>query len=643
MAWPDTYTAVSSGQTAASADMNDIRQLLSGRPWFNVVGYGAILDNGTHTVSEIFGSLAAAQVRYPFLSSLSQDLNWAAFQAAESDARDAGGGEIIIPGPMKSNARFGSGGLFWCYQLMGDTIRVRGTGRYAAMNLDQSNPTALFLMGGNVKGSGLLGDASAWYENEPFGYGADQFVPAVYTPTATIAKGALSTTFSSSGIAANFSAGDWVVIRTGQTYDNSLNNNQPVAEINQCLLVSGSTVYFVYPTQHEYAQEYFISGTAGPTSTSVTANPALFGLTPIDDRIIHDIEIADLSIDMGPAGNTSHVFHGRTINELRYRHVKAVANGWGIDSVGTVRNKRVQDCRWHVRDAVAGAWHFAVDTGCTGGRASGSDFSCDGDEIVQFHVTEAAAGTVIDDNDVQMPVGTTDWPLVNIRSRAEDTTVTNNRINGTPKFNQILADGTTKGGYIHGNTHRSASLPKTAVWVRDGATGWKVGKNRTNGLGVVVANGNDLDDGRIELPIETWTIAQGTPTLVLTAGLTVWSFPGDGATHAIHRNIARLPDEWQAWDVYMDWTNLGAGSGDTGFGISQWMVDETENITSAADVATGSGLIAPPAQNIIKTSKINEVEFANTAGAAHHLRIFRDLGTPANATGIVALYAVRAA
>ncbi len=58
--------------------------------FINVMDYGAIGDGTFHPLSERFSSLINAQVVYPFVTSLDQGIDWAAWQAALNSARGKG-------------------------------------------------------------------------------------------------------------------------------------------------------------------------------------------------------------------------------------------------------------------------------------------------------------------------------------------------------------------------------------------------------------------------------------------------------------------------------------------------------------------------------------------------------------------------
>lgn len=56
---------------------------------YNIKEFGAIGDGNSHSLSSIYGSLAAAQAVYPFVSDLSQEVDWAATQLAINTAYGA--------------------------------------------------------------------------------------------------------------------------------------------------------------------------------------------------------------------------------------------------------------------------------------------------------------------------------------------------------------------------------------------------------------------------------------------------------------------------------------------------------------------------------------------------------------------------
>ena len=61
--------------------------------WFNVQQFGAICDGQSHPLSQKFATLAAAQAVYPFVTSLSQQIDYAALKATSNAAFGADGSE----------------------------------------------------------------------------------------------------------------------------------------------------------------------------------------------------------------------------------------------------------------------------------------------------------------------------------------------------------------------------------------------------------------------------------------------------------------------------------------------------------------------------------------------------------------------
>jgi hypothetical protein len=61
--------------------------------WLNVQQFGAICDGQSHPLSQKFATLAAAQAVYPFVASLSQQIDYAALKATSNAAFGADGSE----------------------------------------------------------------------------------------------------------------------------------------------------------------------------------------------------------------------------------------------------------------------------------------------------------------------------------------------------------------------------------------------------------------------------------------------------------------------------------------------------------------------------------------------------------------------
>jgi len=83
------FTQTGTGAVATTVDAK-LKTMAS------VKDFGAIGDGGTHPLSERYASLAAAQAVYPFVTSLTQTIDWAAIQAA-TNTISSGRGSVYIP------------------------------------------------------------------------------------------------------------------------------------------------------------------------------------------------------------------------------------------------------------------------------------------------------------------------------------------------------------------------------------------------------------------------------------------------------------------------------------------------------------------------------------------------------------------
>lgn len=64
----------------------------------NIKGFGAIGDGLSHPLSERYPTLARAQAVYPFVTSLAQQIDWAATQLALNTATELKVSQVVIPG-----------------------------------------------------------------------------------------------------------------------------------------------------------------------------------------------------------------------------------------------------------------------------------------------------------------------------------------------------------------------------------------------------------------------------------------------------------------------------------------------------------------------------------------------------------------
>ena len=90
--------------------------------WLNVSQFGAICDGQSHPLRQKFATLAAAKVVYPFVSSLSQEIDYASLKSASNTAFGADGAEHGSSNPQANVPLYIPQGI--CY-LGNDTWTIR--------------------------------------------------------------------------------------------------------------------------------------------------------------------------------------------------------------------------------------------------------------------------------------------------------------------------------------------------------------------------------------------------------------------------------------------------------------------------------------------------------------------------------------
>lgn len=91
------------------------------------------------------------------------------------------------------------------------------------------------------------------------------------------------------------------------------------------------------------------------------------------------------------------------------------------------------------------------------------------------------------------------------------------------------------------------------------------------------------------IPSKAFDLVQGVPTFgVITGRLAAWQFPLDTAAYIA--TPLSLPSHWNTMDVYVQWVNQVANTGNVVWGgeIHQWAIGETINTTPVG----GSGIFA---------------------------------------------------
>ena len=90
-----TLSHISNGESGLSVrtTLNDAIDQVNAINTINVADYNPVADGSSHPLSGRYASLAAAQVDFPFVTALTQEIDWACCQQASNDAFGPAGSE----------------------------------------------------------------------------------------------------------------------------------------------------------------------------------------------------------------------------------------------------------------------------------------------------------------------------------------------------------------------------------------------------------------------------------------------------------------------------------------------------------------------------------------------------------------------
>lgn len=255
-------------------------------------------------------------------------------------------------------------------------------------------------------------------------------------------RGAMSVTLTSPSDADNFSVGDYVYIRTGQTI--SVGVNQPDAELNKITGISNGILTLQTPLCKPYAQEYFISGTSGATSTTETANAAIFGIANAQGLLLEDIELNRLGF-YGTGTSASFIGGGLISPRILHCYFEVAGN---LFSIGGHKGARYEDNEVYISGPGIWKWAFPADTAC-------SDFwmvrnFIYGDRVVFLHIHEGSSRGVVRDNIILSTPSNSNEDVISIRGRAYGHIISDNILVNSGTGPVIFVDAACDGGGIIG-------------------------------------------------------------------------------------------------------------------------------------------------------------------------------------------------
>lgn len=389
-------------------------------------------------------------------------------QMAIDAACSAGGGSVWFEaGRYKIATENQTGGpdrmlYVWCDNLTidgdPDAVLTAPSG--------QISGGSVFLVGGMIKASTPAGYSKAfntqnWYIRAN---------ASVYYPLTAVGRGAKEYVLASAGDGNNFAAGDILFARTGQTISSSV--TEPDAEINTASAVSSGTLTLKWPAAKPLAQEYFISGTTGKTSTSVTANAAVFGVANVTARTLFNFKIRNISIE-GPSD--ANFFYIEQVIGLEAENVN-FRSGRALWTTNNVRDMRIINVREHhdgngfVNFAPIGSTG-TVSVISTGSYYSGKGFVHCHEGAAQWQVVNSIIDTSYDASNVDASVS--------FLNRQYDIIFANNRVfHDRPSSAIKVSTSQATDGIIVNNAIYHSDPTRNAIEVRN--PGWRVDGNKTN-------------------------------------------------------------------------------------------------------------------------------------------------------------------
>lgn len=390
-------------------------------------------------------------------------------------------------------------------------------------------------------------------------------------PVSPIAEGATTITFTNSGDAATLAAGDLIFIRTGQLVD-AVQSREPDSELNEVLSVAGSVVTLKYPTAKSYAQEYYITGTTGMTSTSVTANAAPFGVAKVSGRILRNFTVKGLKILQ--TDSTTGTATGVQMQSCWGVNIEDCEVNFGKYGIGAryARQVRITRTNLHTLGAASDndpAW-IGPSTGC-------SDWviqSCRGSGVVpaKLHGHEGVADLRYLDWQSRTPNGAGQSAASNISVRARayrhvyDVDMTGSYTTTSTDMLAVTSEVVGEPGQVHFRRLRLRGAPARS-FLNIGSSAVTIDPNTIDlpvGATALLTTGIDALNDSITISAAQMTISGLTPSLESGAMGSAWLLD-QTLQESVSASI-RIPARWRLWQVLIDvqaTTAPVAGTGDT--------------------------------------------------------------------------------
>ena len=375
------------------------------------------------------------------------------------DSLAATGGRVWFPkGVYLLDTVTSAGGYYWCLSVVTDNVHLDFE---VGTTLKTTQDASVIMAVGSSKVDG----PEEWKT-----YRVGDPTTATYYDIDPVAKGDVKITLDDSGDAANFAVGDHIYIRTGQLVDRTgldeTDPTEPDSEINVVTSIDGADLYLETPTVKPYAQENYISGSVGKSSTSGAGSALTFGVAKITDRILSNFKITDLTLDVGDIPNAGSAIRVQTIDGLKITGLRGSTGGNAVDNI-ECRNVIFDDWQVISNPSTTGKyrWLFAFGTGCSYGSAKNLRGWGNGNRMFIGHVHEGTAKTDFENITIVSPEGDDDITPWSVRARGYDQNYKNI---------QVFSEGSQSPFYISSEVQGPGTLDTIRAVCSDSAKGISV-------------------------------------------------------------------------------------------------------------------------------------------------------------------------
>ena len=389
---------------------------------------------------------------------------------AYAAAVNAGGGIIYFPGPRTYRLATveSASGLAWIFPIVHDNITVRGDGDTTILNFDfgsETNYGGLF----HVQGSGKpTSSAVDWPDN-------DWTLPTFpRQPIDPAAKGDTSIFTATAAHAANYPAGSWCFIRTGQAIEWTPDTiTQPDSEINQVVSSNPATgeLKLRWPLAKPYQQEHVLSGMVMKSGVGGSGAAVDLAVSNVTDTIVHNIRFEDFFIRCDKE-NAAFLMGGQAEGVTVERVNGDIAGAF--TSNGNIRGARFFHGNIHQHNTAA-TYFIAPSTGATDWIVD--DYHSQSDHAAMLHAHEGVAQFRVRNSSIRNKEGLVgSMNALSIRGRAYDHDIQFNDFLNAGSIVVLIDEDCPNGGTVANNT-----IAGGADAINCASTGWTIGPNHNPG------------------------------------------------------------------------------------------------------------------------------------------------------------------